>query len=151
MPEKNISPPDNAVTIFTDGASSGNPGPSGIGAVLIYGKHEKEISEFIGESTNNIAELSAIQRALSQLKRRDLPVRLFTDSNYAIGMLTKEWKASRNRELIVDIKKLMAEFYDLKIMKIKAHAGFDGNERADMLATGAITRESARDSLHPSP
>lgn len=132
--------PDNAITIFTDGASSGNPGPSGIGALLIHGKHEKEISESIGSSTNNIAELTAIKRALSQLKRFDLPVRLFTDSGYSLGVLTMGWKASKNRELVADIKELMLKFDDLKLIKIKGHAGFEGNERADRLATAAIRK-----------
>ncbi len=132
--------PDNAITIFTDGASSGNPGPSGIGVVLSHGKHKKEISESIGNSTNNIAELTAIERALSQLKRFDLPVRLFTDSGYSLGVLTQGWKASRNRELVVNIKEVMLKFDDLKLIKIKGHAGFEGNERADKLATKAIKK-----------
>ncbi len=135
-----ISIPDNAITIFTDGASSGNPGPSGIGVVLSHGKHKKEISESIGNSTNNIAELTAIERALSQLKRFDLPVRLFTDSGYSLGVLTQGWKASRNRELVVNIKEVMLKFDDLKLIKIKGHAGFEGNERADKLATKAIKK-----------
>lgn len=53
--------PPNAICVYTDGASSGNPGPSGIGVLLRYGAHEKEISKFIGIATNNIAELKAIQ------------------------------------------------------------------------------------------
>ena len=130
--------PDNAIVIYTDGASSGNPGPAGIGILLRHGENEKKISEYIGHGTNNIAELFAIQRALSQLKRHDLPVRLFTDSTYSLGVLTKRWKARKNQELIAETKALMEKFSDLKLIKIKGHAGFEGNETADALATQAV-------------
>jgi len=127
-----------AICIFTDGASSGNPGPAGIGVVLHYGKHEKEISKFIGIATNNIAELKAIQAGLAALKQTDLPVRIFTDSNYAHGVLALGWKPRKNQELVESIKKIISKFKDLKFIKVKAHAGVGGNERADFLATSAI-------------
>jgi ribonuclease HI len=130
--------PDNTVFIHTDGASSGNPGPSGIGVVLCYGDHKKEISRYIGIATNNIAELEAIRTGLSSLKHRALPVRVFTDSSYALGVLSKGWKASKNQELVAQTKTLMAEFNDLKLIKIKGHAGHEGNEKADQLAVAAI-------------
>lgn len=126
------------ILIFTDGASSGNPGPSGIGVVLRFGEHEKEISEYIGRATNNIAELKAIQAGLQALKNTDLPIRIFTDSNYAHGILARGWKIRTNREMVESIKQLMAKFKDVKIVKIKGHAGEEGNERADFLATSAI-------------
>jgi ribonuclease HI len=126
------------ICIFADGATSGNPGPSGIGVVLRFGKHEKEISEYIGMATNNIAELKAIQMGLLALKNTDLPVRIFTDSNYAYGVLTLGWKARANKQIVESIKKTMAKFKNLKIVKIKGHAGDKGNERADFLATSAI-------------
>lgn len=128
------------VCIFTDGASSGNPGPSGIGVVLRYGEHEKEISQFIGNATNNIAELKAIDAGLAALKNRDIPVRLFTDSKYAYGLLELNWKPKRNRQLIDSIKKKITGFKDLKIIKVKGHSGHPGNEKADYLATLAIKK-----------
>jgi ribonuclease HI len=128
------------ICIFTDGASSGNPGPSGIGVVLHYGEHEKEISEFIGNATNNIAELKAIEAGLSALKSRDIPVRLFTDSKYAFGLLTLNWKPKKNRQLVESIKKKMRSFKDLEMIKVKGHSGHPGNERADYLATSAIKK-----------
>lgn len=137
VPDNEKAVPDNAIVIYTDGASSGNPGPSGIGIFLRHGPHEKEISEYIGHATSNIAELSAIKRALSQLKRNDLPVRLFTDSNYALGVLTKPWKPNKNKELIAKTKTLMKNFKDLEIIKVKGHDGLEGNEKADALATQA--------------
>jgi ribonuclease HI len=126
------------ILIFTDGASSGNPGPAGIGVVMRFGKYEKEISEYIGLATNNIAELKAIQVGLLAVKKTDLPVRIFTDSKYAYGVLTLGWKAKANREMVQSIKKTMMKFKNLKIVKVKGHAGDEGNERADFLATSAI-------------
>jgi len=128
----------DSICVFTDGASSGNPGPSGIGVLLRYGGHEKEISKFIGNATNNIAELKAIQVGLSALKTTDLPVRLFTDSSYAYGLLVENWKARKNQEIVNSIKKTMAKFKDLKVIKVKGHSGHPGNEKADLLATSAI-------------
>ncbi|MEJ2283581.1 MAG: ribonuclease HI [Desulfobacterales bacterium] len=128
------------ICVFTDGASSGNPGPSGIGVVLRYGEHEKEISEFIGSATNNIAELKAIETGLSALKNRDIPVRLFTDSTYAYGVLTQNWKPKKNRQLVEKIKKKLKGFKDLKFIKVKGHSGHPDNERADYLATSAIKK-----------
>jgi len=132
------------ICIFSDGASSGNPGPSGIGVVLRFGEHEKEISEYIGLATNNIAELKAIQAGLQALKNTDLPVRIFTDSNYAYGVLALGWKVRANREVVESIKKTMAKFTNLKIVKVKGHSGDEDNERADFLATSAIKDSKSR-------
>jgi ribonuclease HI len=134
--------PENAVLAFTDGASSGNPGPSGIGVLLRYRDKEKSISRFIGQATNNIAELTAIQAALLEIKDKKLPVRVFTDSAYAFGVLTLDWKPKKNNELIQSIKKTMAGFRDLKLIKVKGHAGVPENETADRLAVGAIENAS---------
>ena len=128
----------DAVRVYTDGASSGNPGPSGIGVLLRYGDHEKEISRFIGNTTNNVAELEAIRVGLLELKTKDLPVRIFTDSEYAYGVLTRGWKARKNQQLIQSIKNLISGFKDIKLIKVRGHVGHEGNERADFLATSAI-------------
>ena len=132
---------DNTIFIYTDGASSGNPGPSGIGILLRFKDHEKEISRNIGMATNNIAELEAIKTALLELKHYNYPVRVFTDSSYACGVLTLGWKARKNKELINSIKKLISKFSNLKLIKVKGHNGFAGNEKADFLATSAIRNE----------
>jgi ribonuclease HI len=132
------------ILIFSDGASSGNPGPAGIGVVLRFGEHEKEISEYIGVATNNIAELKAIQAGLQALKKTDLLVKIFTDSNYAYGVLALGWKVRSNREVVESLKKTIAKFKNLQIIKIKGHAGEEGNERADFLATSAIKHYKGR-------
>jgi ribonuclease HI len=129
---------EGVVQIYTDGASSGNPGPSGIGVVLIYGSQRKEIGEYIGEATNNIAELLAIQKGLAAVKKKNLPVRVYTDSSYAHGVLTQNWKAKKNQELIAAIRKDMAAFQNLRLVKVEGHKGVVENERADRLAVAAI-------------
>jgi len=95
--EKQPLEEQDMICIYTDGASSGNPGPSGIGILLLYGSHEKEISKYIGSATNNIAELEAIRVALLELKKTDIPVKIFTDSSwmeskkeYGINKINKE-------------------------------------------------------------
>jgi ribonuclease HI len=139
-------PPDstdpNCIQIYADGASSGNPGPSGIGVLLRYREHEKEISRNIGMGTNNIAELEAIRTGLLEIKNPDLPVRVYTDSGYAYGLLRLGWKARKNTELVNNIRMLMKQFKNLTFIKVKGHSGIEGNERADKLATSAILQNS---------
>jgi ribonuclease HI len=81
---------------------------------------------------------------LRALKNTDLPGRIFTDSNYAYGVLALGWKVRANREMVESIKKLMAKFTNLKLIKVKGHAGQEGNERADFLATSAIKQAKSR-------
>ncbi len=131
----------NCIRIYADGASSGNPGPSGIGVLLRYREHEKEISRNIGLGTNNIAELEAIRTGLLEVKNPDMPVRVYTDSGYAYGLLTLGWKAKKNTELVSDIRMLMKRFKNLTFIKVKGHSGIEGNERADKLATSAILQK----------
>ena len=128
---------EDKICVFTDGASSGNPGPSGIGILLRYGKHEREISQYIGIATNNIAELKAIEAGLAAVKQTDIPVRVFTDSSYAHGLLVLNWKPKKNQEIVASVKKAMARFKDLRIMKVRGHSGHPENEKADSLATSA--------------
>src|SRR5438309_6949357 len=99
------------IIAYTDGACTGNPGPMGIGVVLIAGSHRKEISEYLGpRGTNNIAELTAILRALEAIKDRSRPVVIHSDSAYAIGLLSSGWKAKANTELVARIRALLREF-----------------------------------------
>jgi len=127
----------DTVRIFTDGASSGNPGPSGIGIVLDYQGHRKEISRHIGIATNNIAELEAVRSALQHLKRKDIPVQIHTDSSYVYGLLTQGWKAKKNPELVEAIRRLLDAFANVSFIKVRGHAGHPENELADRLARKA--------------
>jgi len=133
---------EDAIHVYTDGAASGNPGPAGIGVFLQYGTHEREISQYIGSATNNIAELMAVKTALEVIKRKDLPVRLYTDSSYVHGLLTCGWKAHKNKELVDTLRKLCSQFKELELIKVKGHGGIDGNEKADHLATSAIKKHA---------
>jgi len=93
----------DTVHVWTDGACSGNPGPMGIGVVVVAGDKRKEHGEYLGRGTNNIAELTAIRRGLeiaSELvPAGDRPIRVYSDSSYAIGLLSQGWKAKANQEL----------------------------------------------------
>jgi ribonuclease HI len=134
-----------AVEIWTDGACSGNPGPMGIGVVVIDGGQRTEIGEYLGTGTNNIAELVAIERGLALAAEvtagdRDRPRRVYSDSSYAIGLLDKGWKAKANQELVARIRKLVAQIPRVAFVKVSGHAGVPENERCDELARRAISR-----------
>lgn len=128
----------DAVLVFTDGACSGNPGPAGIGVVLVCGEHRKEISEYIGEATSNIAELTAVVRALSAIHDRTRHVIVHSDSEYTIGTLTRDWKVRANKALIDQARELAATFARLRFEWVPGHAGVTENERCDELARAAI-------------
>ena len=134
--------PANAIHVWTDGACTGNPGPAGLGAVVIDGERVIELSEYLGEGTNNIAELMAIYRGLEAVRasERARPVLVYTDSQYSIGVVSLGWKAKANIELIGRLKLLCKEFRDLRFVKVAGHAGIPLNERVDELARNAITQ-----------
>lgn len=136
-----FEPPEGVIEIHTDGACSGNPGPCGYGVVIRDGFFYHEFSQYLGEGTNNIAELMAIKVALQSVGDKSRPVRLYTDSRYCLGVLTMGWKAKANRQLILSIRDILEEFDDLELRKIEGHAGEPLNERADDLATDAVSRK----------
>lgn len=127
----------NPIIIYTDGSCFGNPGPCAIGIVMMSGVHKKEYSEYLGYGTNNLAELTAIYRALEFVKDPKRTVILHVDSEYSIGVLST-WKAKANKELIQAIKREMGRFSDLRWQKVPAHSGVVENERCDQLAKLAI-------------
>ena len=132
----------DALVIHTDGSCFGNPGPAGVGVLMEWKGKTKEISRYLGEGTNNIAELTAIEVGLQEVKNRRVPVRIHTDSAYAIGVLSEGWKVKENRELVARIQTLMREFADLAFVKVRGHTGDPSNERVDQLARDAIMRRS---------
>jgi ribonuclease HI len=132
--------PHGAVEIWCDGACSGNPGPSGIGVVIIDGENRVEISEFLGHGTNITAELTAILRALQQIDDHARVVVLHTDSQFSIDMLTKPWKAKKNPELVAEVRAIAKAFPNLKLVWVRGHADVALNERCDQLATQAVAR-----------
>lgn len=135
--------PADTIIAYTDGACSGNPGPAGLGVVLIDGDRCRELSEFLGQGTNNIAELAAIGRAAHAVEAVDRPVRIHTDSRYAIGVLTKGHKAKKNRELVAEVKAFLARLSDVELRYVPGHSGIALNERADALAVEAVERRES--------
>ncbi len=123
---------------YTDGACSGNPGPAGIGVVLRIGNDRQEISEYLGVATNNIAELTAILRAAEKLAKAPPPVVIYSDSSYAIGVLTKGWKAKANQDLVARTRRALSVLSQVELRKVAGHAGVVENERADALAVEAV-------------
>ena len=143
---ENIS---NTVKIYTDGACKGNPGPGGWGAILKYGKSEKEINGFQSNTTNNIMELTAVIEALKLLSR-SCQIIITTDSNYVKDGITKwihnwklkGWKTAnrksvKNKELWIKLDELTKE-HKITWKWVKGHSGHPENERADELANQAI-------------
>ena len=136
-----------ALELWTDGACSGNPGPMGIGVVAIDGAKRREVSEYLGVGTNNIAELTAIERALDTADTatgndRGRRMRIYTDSAYSIGVLSKGWKAKANQELVARIKRRLAAYPNVDFVKVSGHAGIPENERCDALARAAVERRA---------
>ena len=134
------------VTLYTDGACSGNPGPGGWGAILIYKDIRKEMSGGDKETTNNKMELTAAIEGLSALKER-CRVKLYSDSKYLIDGITKDWarswrakgwkKSDGKPALNVDLwEKILEldEYHEIEYIWVKGHAGNPYNERCDRLA-----------------
>jgi ribonuclease HI len=135
-------PSAGAVNVWTDGACSGNPGPMGIGVVVVTDGKRREHGEYLGLGTNNIAELVAIERGLQMATEggRDAgrPIRVHTDSSYSIGVLSKGWKAKANQELIARMRLMLSALPQVHLVKVAGHAGVPENERCDQLAREAI-------------
>jgi ribonuclease HI len=133
------------IIMYTDGAARGNPGPGGLGVVLLFGSHRKEISEGYRLTTNNRMELLAVIRGLEALKRVDLKVRIFTDSKYVADAVNKGWlfswekkqfKKKKNADLWIRFLKLYRK-YSISFTWVKGHASIPENERCDELAVEA--------------
>jgi ribonuclease HI len=142
--------PAGSWTVYADGACSGNPGPAGLGIVLI-GPDGKiaEGFEYLGIATNNIAELTGILRA-AEIVPDGEPAVVHTDSQYSIGVLTKGWKAKANQELIAGVKSALARRQGWRIVYVPGHSGVPLNERADELAREAVRTRASRLPARPS-
>ena len=134
------------VTLYTDGACSGNPGPGGWGAILIYKDYKKEMSGGDKETTNNKMELTAAIEGLRALKE-PCRVKLYSDSKYLIDGITKDWarswrakgwkKSDGKPALNVDLWEqilTLDEYHEIEYIWVKGHAGNPYNERCDRLA-----------------
>lgn len=136
--------PKDAWTVYADGACSGNPGPAGLGIVLVAPDGKTlEGYEYLGSATNNVAELTAILRA-AEIVPVGVNAVVHTDSQYSIGVLTKGWKAKANQELIASVKSALATRRGWRLQYVPGHAGVPLNERADELAREAVQRRASR-------
>jgi ribonuclease HI len=136
--------PAGAWTVYADGACSGNPGPAGLGIVLV-GPDGTVVEgfEYLGVATNNVAELTGVLRAAEIVPDGAAAV-VHTDSQYAIGVLTKGWKAKANQELIAGVKVALARRTGWRIVYVPGHSGVPLNERADELAREAVRTRTSR-------
>ncbi|MDH3200076.1 MAG: ribonuclease HI [Myxococcales bacterium] len=137
-------PEADELLVYADGACSGNPGPAGVGVVALWDDQRRELSEYIGEATNNIAELTGVLRAIQLAHELDRPLRLYTDSKYAMGVLTQGWKAKANKELIAEITEWLQGHPDTELFHVRGHQGVTLNEVADELAVQAVTSRSSK-------
>ena len=138
------------VVIYTDGVCSGNPGPGGWGAVLMYKDKKKEISGGEKETTNNIMELTAVVEGLKMLKY-PCSVELYSDSAYIVNAFNKGWidnwvqnnwktadkKEVKNKEIWQELYKL-TQTHEVTFIKVKGHSDNEYNNRCDELARKAI-------------
>ena len=132
------------VIVYTDGACLSNPGPMGIGFILCYNGHEIKVGRYIGEGTNNRAEIWAVIEALKSIKKKDVHVILHTDSQLVYGYLTQGWKVKKNKELVEEMKRLCEEFARLEVVKVKGHADNAANNEVDRLARKAARKRILR-------
>jgi len=141
------------IVIYTDGAARGNPGPGGLGVVMIFGKHRKEIAEGYRLTTNNRMELLAVIRGLESLKRNDLKVKVYTDSRYVADAVNKGWvfnweakgfKKKKNPDLWERFLPLYRK-YRPGFVWVKGHASIPENERCDKLAVEASLSSSIKE------
>lgn len=149
------------VIIYTDGAARGNPCKGGYGAVMLYGKHRKELSAGFRLTTNNRMELLAVISALKALNKDNLEIDIFTDSKYVMDAFEKNWINGWQKKGYKNIKnpdlwRMLILLYNKHVIKfhwVKGHSGHPLNERCDELATTAadgftlLTDQGYEDSL----
>ncbi|MBU1616135.1 ribonuclease HI [bacterium] len=140
------------VTIYTDGACSGNPGPGGYGVVLLYEGHRKELSGGFKQTTNNRMELTALIKGLESIKER-CKVTVYSDSKYVVDGIGKgwaiKWRANNwmrnkrdpalNKDLWEKLLELI-ESHDVEIKWVRGHSENSLNERCDYLAVKAYNQ-----------
>jgi ribonuclease HI len=141
---------ERKIKIYTDGAASGNPGPGGLGVVMLFGNLRKEISEGFKLTTNNRMELLAVIRGLEAIKWKDADIIVYTDSKYVSEAINQGWlfgweKKDFKNKKNPDLWRMFLPLYRkhrVKFQWIKGHAGNIENTRCDELAVAA---SSAKD------
>lgn len=135
-----------AVIIYTDGSARGNPGPGGYGAILMYGDHRKELAQGYRRTTNNRMELMAVIAALQSLKRTDLRVTIYSDSQYVVRAVEEGWlekwirtqfKGGKKNRDLWEAYDSISKAHQIRFHWVKGHAENPHNNRCDELATAA--------------
>lgn len=137
---------EQGIQLYTDGASRGNPGPGGYGALLMFGGHKKELSQGYRLTTNNRMELLAVIAGLEAIKKNELPVTVYSDSQYVVNSVEKGWLntwiktgfkgGKKNKDLWTKYYVLSRNF-KVRFVWVKGHANNPFNNRCDELATAA--------------
>ncbi|MEI7734838.1 MAG: ribonuclease HI [Ferruginibacter sp.] len=136
----------NTIIIYTDGAARGNPGPGGYGVVLMYNQHRKELSKGFRLTTNNRMELLAVIEALKLIKKNELAVHIYSDSQYVVRAIKEGWLntwiktnfkgGKKNSDLWKEYYQV-AQSFSITMHWVKGHAENPFNNRCDELATAA--------------
>ena len=140
------------ITLYTDGAAKGNPGPGGYGLVLMAGKYYKEFSEGFVKTTNNRMELLAVCVGLEALKNKGMTVTVYSDSKYVVDAVEKKWligwekkgfKGKKNPDLWKRFLKAYRN-HSVNFIWVKGHAGNLYNEKCDQLAVLAAESDELK-------
>ena len=150
------------IKLYTDGSSRGNPGNGGYGAILLWGNHRKELSQGYKHTTNNRMELMGVIAGLEAVKKMEVPVIVYSDSQYIVNAVEKGWlktwiktdfKGGKKNADLWKRYHALAKNFSIKFVWVKGHADNPYNNQCDLLATTAadgkslLTDEGYMDSL----
>lgn len=129
------------IKIYADGACRGNQfaeNIGGYGVVLLYGEHKKELKDAFKNVTNNQMEILSVIEGLKALKQYDIPVEIYSDSQYVVNTINLNWKKNANQNLWEELYNYIGKVKDIKFIKVKGHSDNIYNNRADQLANEAM-------------
>lgn len=131
------------IKIYADGACRGNQfkeNIGGYGVVLLYNNNIKELKEAFKNTTNNKMEILSVIKGLEALKRFDIPIEIYSDSQYVVNTINNNWNRNANQDLWERLDALIKKCSDIKFIKVKGHADNKYNNRADLLANEAMDK-----------
>lgn len=131
----------DVIKIYADGACRGNQNTTnigGYGVVLIYKDSIKELNNAFQDTTNNRMEILSVIEGLKSLKRFDIPVEIYSDSQYVVNTINNGWRKNANLDLWAELGRLIEKFDSVKFIKVKGHSDNNYNNRADKLANIAM-------------
>ena len=129
------------IKIYADGACRGNQfaeNIGGYGVVLLYGEHKKELKDAFKNVTNNQMEILSVIEGLKALKQYDIPVEIYSDSQYVVNTINLNWKKNANQDLWEELYNYIGKAKHIEFIKVKGHSDNEFNNRADKLANEAM-------------